>query len=72
MDNSDAIERYIQYLVVERGVSRVTVANYKEDLDIFFKHFPLWSTNSLFPICADFAKTGTILFTLFLPFNVFT
>ncbi len=40
MDNSDAIERYIQYLVVERGVSRVTVANYKEDLDIFFKHFP--------------------------------
>ena len=40
MENSDAIERYFQYLIVERGVSRQTIENYKEDLRIFLEHFP--------------------------------
>ncbi|MBP5091107.1 MAG: tyrosine recombinase [Bacilli bacterium] len=40
MENSDAMERYFQYLFVERGVSLQTVENYKEDLSIFFRRFP--------------------------------
>ena len=40
MDNVDAIERYFQFLVVERGVSKQTIDNYREDLEIFFRHFP--------------------------------
>jgi len=40
MEISDAIERYFQYLLVERGVSPDTVQDYKEDLGIFLKEFP--------------------------------
>lgn len=33
----DAYDLYIQYIIVERGLSRLSVECYKEDLDIFFK-----------------------------------
>ncbi len=36
----DAIEDYFQYLLVERGLTKVTVENYKDDLKLFLTYFP--------------------------------
>lgn len=43
----DAYDKYIQYVIVERGLSNQTVACYKEDLDIFFKYINLENTEDL-------------------------
>ena len=40
MELSDAIESYFQYLLVEKGVEKKTIENYREDLQIFLKDFP--------------------------------
>jgi integrase/recombinase XerD len=40
MEIADAIERYFQYLLVERGVSKDTIDDYREDLRVFFRDFP--------------------------------
>ena len=40
MEIADAIERFFQHLLVERGVSNQTIADYREDLEIFIKDFP--------------------------------
>jgi integrase/recombinase XerD len=40
MEIADAIERFFQHLLVERGVSNQTIADYREDLEIFLKDFP--------------------------------
>lgn len=39
MEINEALEKYILYLVGEKGLSKNTVSNYKEDLDLFFLHF---------------------------------
>ena len=39
MEINDAKDLYWQYLRVEKGVSEMTVSDYKEDLSIFFKEF---------------------------------
>jgi len=40
MEIADAIERFFQYLLVERGVSKDTIGDYREDLQVFLKDFP--------------------------------
>lgn len=40
MEIADAIDLYFQYLSVERGVSKTTLADYFEDLKVFFEDFP--------------------------------
>jgi integrase/recombinase XerD len=40
MDINDAAERFFQYLSVEKGVGKETLADYKEDLVLFFRAFP--------------------------------
>ncbi|MBO4541457.1 MAG: site-specific integrase, partial [Bacilli bacterium] len=40
MEIADAIERYLQFLLVEHGVSASTLLNYQEDLKIFLLDFP--------------------------------
>lgn len=39
MEIKDAIDSYVQYLFVEKGLSITTVESYKEDLKIFFEFF---------------------------------
>ncbi len=39
MEINEALEKYILYLVGEKGLSKNTISNYKEDLDLFFLHF---------------------------------
>jgi integrase/recombinase XerD len=40
MDINEAIANYFQYLLVEKGVGRQTLADYREDLKIFLASFP--------------------------------
>lgn len=40
MEINESLEAFIQYLQVERGVSQITVKNYREDFKIFLKSFP--------------------------------
>ena len=40
LEIEDAIENYFQYLLVERGLSRVSVENYRSDLKMFLGYFP--------------------------------
>lgn len=40
MEIADAIERYLQYLLVEHGVQATTLLDYQEDLKIFLLDFP--------------------------------
>ena len=40
MEIADAIERYLQFLLVEHGVQATTLLDYQEDLKIFLSDFP--------------------------------
>lgn len=40
MEINESLESFIQYLKVERGVSKITVINYREDFKMFLKVFP--------------------------------
>lgn len=40
MDIVDAIDLYNQYLLVEKGLSKITLKNYMDDLNLFFTYFP--------------------------------
>ena len=40
MDINDAIENYSQHVLVEKGLSRMTLQNYQDDLKQFFIHYP--------------------------------
>lgn len=40
MEINEAKELYWQYLRVEKGVTPITISDYKEDLNMFFKEFP--------------------------------
>ena len=40
MELTDALSNYIQYLLVEKGLSKKTIEAYKDDLLIFFDYFP--------------------------------
>ncbi len=40
MEIADAIERYLQFLLVEHGVKATTLLDYQEDLKIFLSDFP--------------------------------
>ncbi|MBQ7994940.1 MAG: tyrosine recombinase [Bacilli bacterium] len=40
IDISTAINLYFQYLLTEKGVTPITISNYKEDLSLFFRAFP--------------------------------
>lgn len=39
MEINEALEKYYLYLVAEKGLSKNTLANYKEDLELFLSHF---------------------------------
>lgn len=39
MDISDAVELYVQYLLVEKGLSLQTISSYKNDIKQFFEFF---------------------------------
>ena len=39
MEINDSISLYLQHLQVEKGVSKTTISNYKEDLKLFFNFF---------------------------------
>lgn len=50
MEISDAEAMFSQYLAVEKGVGRLTLEDYREDLKLFFKAFPQKkTTEDLFP-----------------------
>lgn len=40
MEINESLDSFIQYLQVERGVSKITVKNYREDFKIFLSAFP--------------------------------
>lgn len=40
MEINESLEFFIKYLRTERGVSEITVKNYREDFKIFFENFP--------------------------------
>ena len=40
MEISDALSNYVQYLLVEKGLSRKTIEAYHSDLTMFFDYFP--------------------------------
>lgn len=40
MDINDAIENYSQYVLVEKGLQRLTLKNYQDDLKMFFSFYP--------------------------------
>jgi len=40
LDFDDAVDEYFQYLYVERGLSRVSVENYRDDFKRFLSYFP--------------------------------
>lgn len=40
MEINESLDSFIQYLRVERGVSKITVINYREDFKMFLKVFP--------------------------------
>lgn len=40
MEINESLDAFIQYLQVERGVSNITVKNYREDFKIFLQTFP--------------------------------
>ncbi len=40
MDISDAIENYSQYIIAEKGLQRMTLQNYHDDLKQFFLYYP--------------------------------
>ena len=40
MEINESFDAFIQYLRVERGVSEITVKNYREDFKIFLLSFP--------------------------------
>ena len=40
MESNESFDAFIQYLRVERGVSEITVKNYREDFKIFLLSFP--------------------------------
>ncbi len=40
MDISDGIELFMQYLLVEKGLAKLTVESYRDDLDQFFAFYP--------------------------------
>ena len=44
----DAYDLYIQYIIVERGLTNQTVSCYKDDLNIFFKFANKESTDELY------------------------
>ena len=39
MEIRDAVSLFLQHLQVEKGVSKATIENYKEDLKLFFDYF---------------------------------
>lgn len=39
MEINDSVSLYFQHLQVEKGVSKVTIENYREDLKLFFAYF---------------------------------
>ena len=48
MEINESFDAFIQYLRVERGVSEITVKNYREDFKIFLLSFPdVKTTNDL-------------------------
>lgn len=48
LDMQDAIDEYFQYLLVERGLTKATLEDYRSDLKMFFQYFPdLASTEDL-------------------------
>lgn len=54
MEIADAEDRFYQYLLVEKGVGKQTIANYQEDLKLFFAYFQKAghdkkTTDDLFP-----------------------
>ena len=40
MEIIDAIDNYLQYLLVEKGLSNQTITSYKEDIRCFLNYFP--------------------------------
>ena len=40
MDISDGIDLFLQHLLVEKGLSKLTVDSYRDDLDRFFSFYP--------------------------------
>ena len=40
MDINDALELYAQYILVEKGLTKITLKNYQDDLKLFFLHYP--------------------------------
>ena len=41
MNINDAIERFLQYSLFEKGLLKGTLNDYKEDFNCFFKYFPI-------------------------------
>ena len=39
MDINDALEMYAQYILVEKGLSKITLKNYQDDLKLFFTFY---------------------------------
>ncbi len=58
IDIEDAIELYLQHLLIDKGLSSDTIENYKEDLLIFRRDFPGKRTTS------DFEKTDVSDFAI--------
>ena len=58
MDINDAIDRYFQYLMVEKGATKDTITSYSYDLKQFFLAFPdKVDTNDILPSdISDFMK----------------
>lgn len=46
MDVVDAIDSYKQFLIAEKGLSKITIENYNEDLKFFFEQFNMVETTS--------------------------
>jgi len=55
---TDAIDDYLQYLMVERGLTRVTIEDYRGDLKLFLSYFPQKQTT------ADLLSSDIYDFTL--------
>lgn len=39
MDINDALEMYAQYILIEKGLTKVTLKNYQDDLKLFFTYY---------------------------------
>ena len=47
LDMVDAIDEYFQYLLVERGLTKATLEDYRSDLKMFFQFFLNHTISSL-------------------------